>query len=138
MKGGSKSSFVCLLLFTSLLSAAVALPVKANVTVFYFNTSNNSSESTKCECGLYGQQSPAADARGLVVTPNNTKLQACHWNTQFAAAASPWIALIERGNCTFTEKINRAAEQGAEAVVVFNYQWRGNHTIPMAHPGELL
>ncbi|KAL8180858.1 UNVERIFIED_CONTAM: hypothetical protein K2H54_037762 [Gekko kuhli] len=136
MKQRKKSRAVCLLILAGLLRAAEAVPVKANVSLFYFNTLNNSSETVRCECGLYGVHSPAADAQGLVVIPNSTNLQACTWDTEFVASRSPWVALIERGNCTFTEKINRAAVQGAEAVVIYNYPSRGNYTVPMAHPAE--
>lgn len=136
MKQRKKSRAACLLILAGLLRAAEAVPVKANVSLFYFNTLNNSTEADRCECGLYGVHSPAADAQGLVVIPNSTNLQACTWDTEFVASRSPWIALIERGNCTFTEKINRAARQGAEAVVIYNYPSRGNYTVPMAHPGK--
>lgn len=136
MKQKKKSRSVCLLILAGLLRAAEAVPVKANVSLFYFNSSSNSTEMDKCECGLYGVHSPAADARGLVVIPNSTNLQACTWDTEFVASRSPWVALIERGNCTFTEKINRAALQGAEAVVIYNSRSHGNYTVPMAHPGK--
>ncbi|KAH0630846.1 hypothetical protein JD844_004145 [Phrynosoma platyrhinos] len=129
-----KLSSVCLLVLPGLLRTVLAVPVKANVSLFYFNSFNNTTESDRCECGLYGVHSPVADAHGLVVAPNSTNLQACTWDTEFSAAVSPWIALIARGNCTFTEKINRAAAQGAEAVVIYNYAKRGNYTVPMAHP----
>uniref|UniRef100_A0ACB8FXS3 Uncharacterized protein n=1 Tax=Sphaerodactylus townsendi TaxID=933632 RepID=A0ACB8FXS3_9SAUR len=138
MKQRKKPSCVCFLVLAGLLRAAEAIPVKANVSLFYFSTSSNRTEADKCECGLYGVNSPVADAQGLVVIPNSTNLQACTWDTAFAAPRLPWVALIERGNCTFTEKINRAAGQGAEAVVIYNYPSRGNYTVPMAHPdGEL-
>ncbi|XP_048370887.1 E3 ubiquitin-protein ligase RNF128 isoform X2 [Sphaerodactylus townsendi] len=135
MKQRKKPSCVCFLVLAGLLRAAEAIPVKANVSLFYFSTSSNRTEADKCECGLYGVNSPVADAQGLVVIPNSTNLQACTWDTAFAAPRLPWVALIERGNCTFTEKINRAAGQGAEAVVIYNYPSRGNYTVPMAHPG---
>ncbi|XP_054852203.1 E3 ubiquitin-protein ligase RNF128 isoform X2 [Eublepharis macularius] len=135
MKQRNKCRSVYFLILAGLFRAAEAVPVKANVSLFYFNTLNNSTETDKCECGLYGVHSPVADAGGLVVIPNSTNLQACTWDTEFAATRSPWVALIERGNCTFTEKINRAAVQGAEAVVIYNYPSRGNYTVPMAHPG---
>uniref|UniRef100_A0A670JZI2 PA domain-containing protein n=1 Tax=Podarcis muralis TaxID=64176 RepID=A0A670JZI2_PODMU len=120
MKEVGEISSACFLVLTGLLGAAHAVGVKANVSLLYFNAFNNTSESDRCECGQFGVDSPVADARGLVVIANSTNHQACTWNTEFAAAASPWVALIARGNCTFSEKINRAAAQGAEAVVIYN------------------
>ena len=136
MNWGRESSSICLLILTGLWRAMQAVPIKANVSLFYFNALNNTTESDRCECGLYGVHSPVAYAKGFVVAPNSTNHQACTWNTEFPTTASPWIALIARGNCTFTEKINRAAEHGAEAVVIYNYAKRGNNTVSMAHPGE--
>ncbi|KAJ7310458.1 hypothetical protein JRQ81_007377 [Phrynocephalus forsythii] len=136
MNWGRESGSVCLLILTGLWRATQAIPIKANVSLIYFNPLNNTTESDRCECGLYGVHSPVAGARGVVVAPNSTNHQACTWNTAFPDTESPWIALIARGNCTFTEKINRAAAQGADAVVVYNYARRGNSTVPMAHPGE--
>ncbi|XP_078236720.1 E3 ubiquitin-protein ligase RNF128 isoform X2 [Pogona vitticeps] len=135
MNWGRESRSICLLILTGLWRAMQAVPIKANVSLFYFNALNNTTESDRCECGLYGVHSPVAYAKGFVVAPNSTNHQACTWNTEFPTTASPWIALIARGNCTFTEKINRAAEHGAEAVVIYNYAKRGNNTVSMAHPG---
>ncbi|XP_007428462.2 E3 ubiquitin-protein ligase RNF128 isoform X2 [Python bivittatus] len=135
MKCGRKSSPARFLILAGLFSAAQAIPVKANMSLFYFNPFNNTSTNNRCECGTYGVHSPVMEARGLVVLSNSTNLQACMWDTRFAPTVSPWIALIARGNCTFTEKIKRAAALGAEAVVIYNYAKHGNNTIPMAHPG---
>ncbi|XP_077163845.1 E3 ubiquitin-protein ligase RNF128 isoform X2 [Paroedura picta] len=135
MKQRKKPRLVCLLILAGLLRAAEAVPIKANVSLFYFNPLNNDTETDECENGLYGLHSPAADARGLVVIANSTNLKACTGDTEFVASRSPWVALIERGNCTFTKKINRAAEQGAEAVVIYNSRLQGNHPVSMAHPG---
>uniref|UniRef100_A0A803SLA2 PA domain-containing protein n=1 Tax=Anolis carolinensis TaxID=28377 RepID=A0A803SLA2_ANOCA len=136
MNWGRKLSAVCLLILAGVLRAVQAVPVKANVSVLYVNALKNATESERCECGLYGVHSPVASVHGPVVAPNASSLQACLWNTRFPATGSPWIALIERGNCTFTEKIQRAAAQGAEAVVIYNSIMNGNYTVPMAHPGK--
>ncbi|KAF7244878.1 hypothetical protein EYD10_08850 [Varanus komodoensis] len=136
MKCGREPSPVGFLVLAGLLRVAHSVSVKANVSLLYFNALNRTTERDRCECGLFGMHSPVADAHGLVVPPNSTNLQACAPDTKFVAAASPWIALIARGNCTFTEKITHAAQQGAEAVVIYNYARRGNQTVPMAHPGE--
>lgn len=136
MKQRSKSRFVCFLVLAVLLRGTEAIPGKANVSLLYFNPLNNSTEREECLCGLYGTNSPEADVQGLVVIPNSTNLLGCAADGQFPATESPWIALIARGNCTFTEKIINAAGQGADAVVIYNYARRGNTTVAMAHPGE--
>ncbi|XP_060537646.1 E3 ubiquitin-protein ligase RNF128 isoform X2 [Pantherophis guttatus] len=135
MKGGWKPSPARFLILAGLLSAVRALPIKANVSLVYFNTFNRTSTNNRCECGMFGVHSPVTEARGLVVLSNSSKFQACTWDTHFAPAVSPWIALVARGNCTFTEKIKRAARLGAAAVVIYNYAKHGNNTIHMAHPG---
>uniref|UniRef100_A0A803YKQ9 PA domain-containing protein n=1 Tax=Meleagris gallopavo TaxID=9103 RepID=A0A803YKQ9_MELGA len=84
-----------------------------------FVTSNRSA-SEQCECGLYGLNSPLLSAQGFVAIPKAASLQACDWNTQFTVTELPWIALIERGNCTFAEKIKVAARRGATAAVIYN------------------
>jgi minor extracellular serine protease Vpr len=41
-------------------------------------------------------------------------------NTMLAGSLTGEIALIERGNCAFTDKINNVAAAGARAVIVYN------------------
>ncbi|XP_078544791.1 E3 ubiquitin-protein ligase RNF128 isoform X1 [Lissotriton helveticus] len=117
---------------------AATSPGNALVNVSYFSASSNRTVVDECECGLYGLNSPMAAAQGLVVTPKSANLQACSQTTEFTAPGMPlpWIALIERGNCTFSEKINIAASRGAAAVVIYNTPpGSGNQTIPMLHYG---
>ncbi|XP_066570864.1 E3 ubiquitin-protein ligase RNF128 isoform X1 [Amia ocellicauda] len=86
-----------------------------------------------CECGLYGLNSPLLDAEGQVEIPTRNP-QACE-SDDFNRSTLPWIALIERGNCTFTEKISLAQQRGASAVVIYNIKGTGNETSPMIHHG---
>ncbi|KFV68164.1 E3 ubiquitin-protein ligase RNF128, partial [Dryobates pubescens] len=95
----------------------------------------NRSVSEQCECGLYGLNSPLLSAEGLVSVPKAANLQACDVNTQFNVTQLPWIALIERGNCSFAEKINVAARRGARAAVIYNTPDKGNTTVLMSHFG---
>lgn len=138
MKGGRTPNPAWFLILAGLFSAiqGQTRPVKANVSLVYFNAFNQSSTNNRCECGMFGVHSLVAEARGLVVLSNSSKLQACMWDTHFAPAVSPWIALVARGNCTFTEKIQRAAKLGAVAVVIYNYAKYGNNTVHMSHPGK--
>ncbi|XP_059272383.1 E3 ubiquitin-protein ligase RNF130 [Mustela nigripes] len=45
-----------------------------------------------------------------------------------------WIALLQRGNCTFKEKISRAAFHNAVAVVIYNNKSK-EEPVTMTHPG---
>ncbi|XP_016113688.1 E3 ubiquitin-protein ligase RNF133-like [Sinocyclocheilus grahami] len=58
---------------------------------------------------------------------------ACSRNTTFTAKHQPWIALIKKGNCTYSQKIRAAQRQGASAVVIYNIDGTGNDTNLMAH-----
>lgn len=136
MKPVAKISFSCLLVVASvLLGAAEAFSVRASLSLLYFNSTSNRSVSEQCECGLYGLNSPLLSAEGPVGIPESN-LQACDTNTQFSITDRPWIALIERGNCSFAEKINRAARRGAAAAVIYNTPDKGNATVLMSHLGE--
>ncbi|XP_029463436.1 E3 ubiquitin-protein ligase RNF128 isoform X2 [Rhinatrema bivittatum] len=134
----NKSSFHWLLLYVILFKATVSetIPGNAHVNLSYFSTADNCTIVDQCECGIFGLNSPMANAQGLVAIPNSSSLQACDYNTQFTVTGKPWIALIERGNCTFSEKIILAAGKGAVAVVIYNSPRQGsNQTIPMVHYG---
>ncbi|XP_074818701.1 E3 ubiquitin-protein ligase RNF128 isoform X2 [Natator depressus] len=133
MKEKNKSSYSCLLVVAVLFGAAETVP--ANVNLFYFNTSSNSSVTEQCECGEFGVNSPLGTASGLVGIPKSASLQACDSHTEFTVTEAPWIALIERGNCRFSEKIHLAARKGAEAVVIYNAPESGSIPIRMAHSG---
>ncbi|NWW76994.1 RN128 ligase, partial [Climacteris rufus] len=136
MKPGDKFGF-CLLLLEFFISfePTEAISVTAFVTLFYFNSTSNGTVFERCECGLYGFHSPLLSAQGLVGIPVSADQDACDKNTEFTITQAPWIALIERGNCSFTEKIQVATRRGATAAVIYNSQGKGNNTLLMAHPG---
>ncbi|KAF1421541.1 hypothetical protein FQV22_0004701, partial [Spheniscus magellanicus] len=136
MKQVDKFIFFCLLVVVSILfKTTEALSVSASVSLFYFNSTSNRSVSEQCECGLYGLNSPLLSARGLVGIPKSANLQACDANTQFTITKPPWIALMERGNCSFAEKIKVAARRGARAAVIYNALDKGDDTVLMSHLG---
>ncbi|XP_019377175.1 PREDICTED: E3 ubiquitin-protein ligase RNF128 [Gavialis gangeticus] len=124
-----------LIFITILFKVVETVPANAYVNLFYFNPTNNSTVTDECECGLYGLNSPLTSAQGLVGIPKSANLQACDYNTEFTVTETPWIALIERGNCTFAEKIKLATRRGAEAAVIYNAPNRGSYTVPMSHVG---
>ncbi|NP_001241690.1 E3 ubiquitin-protein ligase RNF128 isoform 2 [Mus musculus] len=136
MNRKTKHSFLQLLVFfTFLLQSTASFSMNAYVTVTYFNESSNYTKTERCECGVYGLVSLVANAMGVVGIPKNGNYQACDYNTEFTNTAKPWIALIERGNCTFSEKIQTASRSNANAVVIYNSPETGNQTIQMANFG---
>lgn len=106
----------------------------AVVEIGYVN-SNNKTVDRYCECGVYGRNSPLERVAGVVTLPRGD-LGGCGPDPVYDRNGSspPWIALIKRGNCTFSEKINAAKRQGAAGVVVFNTDGKGNNTTHMSHP----
>nr|XP_044996502.1 E3 ubiquitin-protein ligase RNF128 isoform X2 [Jaculus jaculus] len=136
MNQESKHSFFQLLvIFTILLKISTSFSMNAYVTVTYYNETSNYTTTETCECGVYGLASPVANAMGVVGIPTNGNYQACDYNTEFTNTKKPWIALIERGNCTFSEKIQTAGRRNADAVVIYNAPETGNQTIQMANFG---
>ncbi|XP_057281222.1 E3 ubiquitin-protein ligase RNF128 isoform X2 [Pezoporus wallicus] len=136
MKQVEKFIFFCHLLVVSILfKTTEAFSVRASLSLFYFDTTSNKSVSEHCVCGLYGLNSPLLSAQGLVGIPVSDNLEACDANTRFTVTKPPWIALIERGNCSFAEKIQVATRRGAAAAVIYNKLGKGNSTVLMSHPG---
>ncbi|NXX35612.1 RN128 ligase, partial [Nicator chloris] len=136
MKRVKKFWFLFLLMdFLISFHTAEAISVTASVSLFYFNSTSNRTEFERCECGLYGFNSPCLSAQGVVGIPVSADPYACDKNTDFTVMKAPWIALIERGNCTFAEKIRVATRRGATAAVIYNSRGKGNHTLLMAHQG---
>ncbi|NXL05018.1 RN128 ligase, partial [Mesembrinibis cayennensis] len=135
MKQVAKFWFFCLLVVGILFKTTGAFSVSASVSLFYFNSMGNRSVSEQCECGLYGLNSPLRSAWGLVGIPKSPNLKACDANTHFTVTKPPWIALIERGDCSFAEKIEVAARRGATAAVIYNAPDKDNTTVLMSHLG---
>ncbi|XP_008987968.1 E3 ubiquitin-protein ligase RNF128 isoform X2 [Callithrix jacchus] len=136
MNQENKSRFFWLLaIFTFLHKITASFSMNAYVTVTYYNETSNYTATETCECGVYGLASPVANAMGVVGIPKNNNYQACDHNTRFTTTKKPWIALIERGNCTFSEKIQTAGRRNADAVVIYNAPETGNQTIQMANFG---
>lgn len=137
MNQKNKSScFQLLVIFTFLLKTTASFSINAYVTVTYYDEDKNFTTIETCECGVYGLASPIANAMGVVGIPKNDNYQACNPDTEFTETEKPWIALIERGNCTFSEKIRTAGDKKADAVVIYNAPEIGNQTLQMANFGE--
>ncbi|KAM9180435.1 E3 ubiquitin-protein ligase RNF128 isoform 2-T2 [Dugong dugon] len=135
MNQENKSSFFLLRVIIFFFKISASFSMNACVTVTYYDETSNYTTTETCECGVYGLASPVTNAMGVVGIPKNNNYQACDYNTEFTNAKKPWIALIERGNCTFSEKIQAASRKNADAVVIYNVPQTGNRTIQMANFG---
>ncbi|XP_078145085.1 E3 ubiquitin-protein ligase RNF130 isoform X2 [Centroberyx gerrardi] len=89
--------------------------------------------------GTYGQNSPKTDTKGIVLAPapyhGVVDRQGCDPNTRFLVPPRTvhWVALLQRGNCTFKEKILKAAAFNASAVLIYNNST--DKTVKMGHEG---
>ncbi|XP_056327937.1 E3 ubiquitin-protein ligase RNF130 isoform X2 [Danio aesculapii] len=90
--------------------------------------------------GRYGQNSPKTEAKGIVVAPaavnGAVDLQGCCPHTRFIVPpkTTHWVAIMQRGKCTFKEKILKAAAFNASAVIIYNNNTKED-TVTMAHEG---
>uniref|UniRef100_A0A452ID48 PA domain-containing protein n=1 Tax=Gopherus agassizii TaxID=38772 RepID=A0A452ID48_9SAUR len=77
---------------------------------------------------VFGKNSPLKEVSGVVVPPEGLNQIACNPSTNFSRPVNSetWIALIMRGHCTFTKKINVAAERGAVGVIIYNHNKEQN------------
>ncbi|XP_048356009.1 RING finger protein 148 [Sphaerodactylus townsendi] len=89
------------------------------------------------EAGVFGKASPLKRVSGEVVPPEELHQNACSSLTNFVKPVAPisWIALIMRGQCSFTKKISVAAEKGAAGVIIYNSPGTGNNMFPMFNYG---
>lgn len=112
--------------------------VVATVNVTATDSRGNIVHMISFDDGLFGQHSPKTETGGVVLTPapqhGVVDLQGCDPQTRFAPPRSAqWVALLQRGNCTFREKIQKAASFKASAVLIFNNS--SNETVRMGHNG---
>ncbi|KAA0716635.1 E3 ubiquitin-protein ligase RNF128 [Triplophysa tibetana] len=108
----------------------------AYLNVSYVEPNTNQTYWKQDEIGLYGQDSPKASVSGRVYLAR--PIYGCDLNTVYVKPndTKGWIALIQRGNgCTFSDKINIAAVNGAVAAIIFNDYGTDNRVIQMSHPG---
>uniref|UniRef100_A0A8C2WYR0 Ring finger protein 130 n=1 Tax=Cyclopterus lumpus TaxID=8103 RepID=A0A8C2WYR0_CYCLU len=89
--------------------------------------------------GTYGQNSPKVDTKGVVIAPAQhhgvVDRQGCDPGTRFLVPPRSvhWVALLQRGHCTFKEKILKAAAYNATAVLIYNNST--DKTVKMGHEG---
>uniref|UniRef100_A0A8C7ZVM5 E3 ubiquitin-protein ligase RNF130 n=1 Tax=Oryzias sinensis TaxID=183150 RepID=A0A8C7ZVM5_9TELE len=113
--------------------------VDATVNATVLDARGNTVHVMSRDDGTYGQNSPKVDARGVVIAPSPhhgvVDRQGCDPNTHFLVPPRTvhWVALLQRGNCTFKEKILKAAAYNATAVLIYNNST--DKTVKMGHEG---
>lgn len=87
------------------------------------------------EAGVFGRSSALKRVVGVIVPPEGKLQSACNPYAKFKKPNSTvtWFALIERGGCTFSQKIKVAVENGASGVIIYNFPGTGNQVFPMSH-----
>lgn len=127
-----------LLCLSGLVHCSAGMVFWTAVVEISYAKNDNETVDKYCECGVYGRNSPLAKASGIVTLPKGDP-KGCGPDPVYNRnSSSPaWIALVKRGNCTFSEKINAAKSQGASRVVVYNVEGSGNSTTHMSHPDAL-
>ncbi|XP_006631961.2 E3 ubiquitin-protein ligase RNF130 isoform X2 [Lepisosteus oculatus] len=112
----------------------------ATVNVSVLDSKGNPKHILTKDDGRYGQNSRKAEAKGVVIAPaaihGVADRQGCDPQTHFIVPpkTTHWIALLQRGNCTFKEKILRATSFNASGVVIYNNSSKED-TVTMAHEG---
>lgn len=126
-----------LLLVASFLQVSQATYLcTAYLNVSYVVPETNQTTWYQDEIGLYGQDSPKASVSGNLYLAD--PIYGCDRDTVYHRpnGTKGWIALIQRGyGCTFSDKINVAAKNGAVAAIIFNDYGTDNRVIQMSHPG---
>ncbi|XP_073424108.1 E3 ubiquitin-protein ligase RNF130 isoform X2 [Dendrobates tinctorius] len=128
-----------------LLPCSVVRGASETTNVEFYNaivnvTAQEPGSKSVLDTGRYGLDSPVTEAKGVVVTPVNVQgapdRQGCDSHIRFPVPPNTkhWIALLQRGNCTFKEKILRATSHNATAVVIYNNN-SNEDTVTMTHPG---
>ncbi|XP_026199072.1 E3 ubiquitin-protein ligase RNF130 isoform X2 [Anabas testudineus] len=113
--------------------------VSATVNITVQDGRRNTVHVMSSDDGTYGQNSPKVDTRGIVIAPaphhGVVDRQGCDPSTRFVIPSrnAHWVALLQRGNCTFKEKILKAAAFNATAVLIYNNST--DKTVRMGHEG---
>uniref|UniRef100_A0A8C4YVG7 Ring finger protein 130 n=1 Tax=Gadus morhua TaxID=8049 RepID=A0A8C4YVG7_GADMO len=113
--------------------------VSATVNATVLDSKGNPVQMMSNDDGTYGQNSPKSDTKGTVIAPAHyhgvVDRQGCDPHTRFVVPprTGHWVALLQRGNCTFKEKILKASAYNASAVLVYNNSTE--KTVKMGHDG---
>ncbi|XP_035622242.1 E3 ubiquitin-protein ligase RNF130-like isoform X2 [Oncorhynchus keta] len=115
--------------------------VSATVNATVLDSKGNPKQILTKDDGMYGQNSPKVDAKGIVIAPapnhGVVDRQGCDPHTRFVVPprTGHWVALLQRGNCTFKEKILKASAFNASAVLIYNNNSKED-TVKMGHEGD--
>lgn len=116
--------------------------VGATVNATVLDGRGNTIHMMSSDEGKYGQNSPKVDTKGIVIAPaphhGVVDRQGCDPGTRFLVPPRSvhWVALLQRGNCTFKEKILKAAAYNATAVLIYNNSTdKTVKTVKMGHEG---
>lgn len=131
---GKQHCLLLLLCLSGLVRYSSAFMFWTAIVEITYVKNNNETVDKYCECGLYGRHSDLMAVSGAVRLPMGDP-KGCGSDPVYGpnSTAGDWIALVKRGNCTFSEKISAAIRQGAVGVVVYNTDGSGNSTSQMAH-----
>nr|XP_039264900.1 RING finger protein 150-like [Styela clava] len=86
------------------------------------------------DIGKYGSASPKKNVTGVIALPLNQSghIYGCTEAYNDVKLKVPWVALVERGECTFAKKIEKAFNANASGIIVFDTK---NDVIVMSHEG---
>lgn len=109
--------------------------VAFNITDQDGNTLKKGSLHDHHEIGKYGASSPDKNVSGLIVhaydgAGSDYGCEGSHY--QDAAQEENWIAFVQRGKCTFVEKISQASKANASAIIIYD---KGEDVVVMSHEG---
>lgn len=81
--------------------------------------------------GKFGYDSPHSSAKGWLYSLMANNVNGCK-EFNVVVDRTPWIALIERGECNFYKKIRNAYNHNASAVVIYDHK-DSDDAITMSH-----
>eukprot|EP00071_Canis_lupus_P047240 XP_022280797.1 E3 ubiquitin-protein ligase RNF130 isoform X3 [Canis lupus familiaris] len=112
--------------------------LRSSSTVCHVSQQHHLLPSVLCQKLRHPRQPPYLIAYQvlLIQIPKVADHLGCDPQTRFFVPPNikQWIALLQRGNCTFKEKISRAAFHNAVAVVIYNNKSK-EEPVTMTHPG---
>uniref|UniRef100_H2YE69 RING-type domain-containing protein n=1 Tax=Ciona savignyi TaxID=51511 RepID=H2YE69_CIOSA len=86
------------------------------------------------EVGRYGYHSPITNVSGQIVYAMATDgiRDGCRFDYSSINLPSSWIALVSRGNCTFADKIDNAANWNASGIIIYDLE-KNDELTTMSH-----
>lgn len=122
-------AFLTTVLSSTILSSANGDDSYFSSIVFFNVTDPRTGKSEKLgsadqhdDLGKYGSISPKKNVTGVVVLPSNQSghIYGCTRPYTDVKLKVPWVALVERGVCDFSEKIQEAYYANASGIIVYD------------------